>query len=257
MTSEQRAGVDRLPFAHVDLGDRAVAAGAQLVLHLHRFDDDDRLARGDRVARLRRARGRPCPASAPRAAAARTRRAPPSSLRPQRRRPFSVDGDRRRADVHRELPADRIGGDADFVLTHTRVYDAATASCASMRAASTSSDSRRARRPRRRHRRVAHAAVDRRPSNASSVDAMHVDLLPSTVDFDLVAARQRSPSARACALQRPRRDGSGRPPAASARRASTATAPPASAAAIAAISSAAGVGSTNGRPLRAFSTSSR
>ena len=40
---EQRAGVDRHPFADVDLGDRAVAAGAQLVLHLHRFDDHDRL----------------------------------------------------------------------------------------------------------------------------------------------------------------------------------------------------------------------
>ena len=41
-----------MPFADVDLGDHAVAAGAQLVLHLHRFDDDERLTGGDRIAGL-------------------------------------------------------------------------------------------------------------------------------------------------------------------------------------------------------------
>ena len=52
MTMSSAPASTDMPFAGVDLGDRAVAAGAQLVLHLHRFDHDERLARADRVAGL-------------------------------------------------------------------------------------------------------------------------------------------------------------------------------------------------------------
>src|SRR6185436_18115883 len=49
---EQRARLDRVPFAGVNLGDHSVAAGAHLVLHLHRFDDDERLTGVDDIAGL-------------------------------------------------------------------------------------------------------------------------------------------------------------------------------------------------------------
>ena len=38
------AGVDRLAFGDRDVAHAAIAGGAQLVLHLHRFDDDQALA---------------------------------------------------------------------------------------------------------------------------------------------------------------------------------------------------------------------
>ena len=63
---------------------------AQLVFHLHRFDDDDRLTRADGVARLAPGRARLCRASARRPLRSRRagRRAPAAVRR--RRRPFGL-----------------------------------------------------------------------------------------------------------------------------------------------------------------------
>ena len=52
MTRSSAPASTDIPSAHVDLGDRSLTAGAQLVLHLHRFDHDERLPGGDRVAAL-------------------------------------------------------------------------------------------------------------------------------------------------------------------------------------------------------------
>ena len=93
----------------MDLGDRPVAAGAQLVLHLHRFDDDDRLARADRVAGVDEHPDDLARHRRHDALRARSRRRRPSSVRPQRRRPFSVTATGDRADVHDELPAPTLG----------------------------------------------------------------------------------------------------------------------------------------------------
>src|SRR3954466_1152059 len=45
----ERAGVDRLTFVNVELGDRTCAGGPELVLHFHGFDDNQRLAGVHRV----------------------------------------------------------------------------------------------------------------------------------------------------------------------------------------------------------------
>ena len=49
-TSSSPASTERA-LARVQLADRPVAARAQLVFHLHRFDDHDRLTRADGLAR--------------------------------------------------------------------------------------------------------------------------------------------------------------------------------------------------------------
>ena len=55
---------------------------SQLVFHLHRFDDHDRLARADGFARRHAPRARSCRASAPRAAAVPTRPDPVAAAAP-------------------------------------------------------------------------------------------------------------------------------------------------------------------------------
>ena len=202
----------------------------------------------DRVARLRPARGRPCPASARRRAAGPTGRAPPSSCAAPAPPAVERDRDRHRPDVHVEL-----AGRPDRARSRPRGCDASTPAarpcrhaissdsvCASMRAASTV--------PRRGRR--------RRPRNAPSARC-DVDLRGRGRRPRRRTARQRSPSCARARFQRaPAATVASRPPAPIGReRAGDSTA--CSAAAIAATSSIVGVGSTNGRPLRAVQSSSR
>ena len=89
MTTSTRPASTEVPAATGDVLDAAGLRRSQLVLHLHRFDDDDRLAGGDLVARRRRARGRRGRASA-RRSPARRRLRPAASPRPRRvRRPLT------------------------------------------------------------------------------------------------------------------------------------------------------------------------
>src|SRR5262245_24842686 len=46
----QRAGLDRLPSEDGQFGDDPITPRAQLVLHLHGFDDGNRLPRADRIS---------------------------------------------------------------------------------------------------------------------------------------------------------------------------------------------------------------
>ena len=86
--------------------DRAGLRRAQLVFHLHRFDDDHALPRRDRRRRGRRARAPRVRASA-RPPPARPAR-PPSSVAPRRRvRPLTTTGDRAAAERHQQLAARR------------------------------------------------------------------------------------------------------------------------------------------------------
>ena len=62
---EDLAAPDRLALGHVDGAHDARPRRGQRHLHLHRLDDDEGVPRLDLVARLRRGRGSPSPASEP------------------------------------------------------------------------------------------------------------------------------------------------------------------------------------------------
>jgi hypothetical protein len=115
--ASKATSLDRHPFAHVDFGDGAVAAGAQLVLHLHGFDDHYRLARADAVAdgdrhaddlarhrRRQTLRSRRCASAVVRAAIAAA----------------AVEGDwhRQPRDVHRQLTTSPIRRDTGVSRPH-------------------------------------------------------------------------------------------------------------------------------------------
>ena len=88
--ADHLAGRDRLAGGDRQLGDAAGAVRVHLVLHLHRLDDAEDLAR-PRPRRRRRPRRRaPCPASGDTTASSPAPPAPPPRARSRRRRPSSA-----------------------------------------------------------------------------------------------------------------------------------------------------------------------
>ena len=122
-----------VPSRDVNLGDRAVAAGAQLVLHLHRFDDDERLTR----VRRRRPASTSTRTILPGIGAVRRCGAAPRAVRrfvaaASARRPLSPTAHRRRAvAVHRQLPGHRDRRlTVDFVAGATPLSPTSDSVCA-------------------------------------------------------------------------------------------------------------------------------
>ena len=155
--------------------------------------DDDRLPRADRVAGLAPARGRPCPASAPRRRcgpdAVAARRSPR-----QRRRPLSDTSTAHAVDLNRHRAAAGVRHQRHLVAACPPVAGDRRVAGRHQQRQRVRIDARRVDLPRR----------DRRPSTLKRPSARWtVTWREPAVDLDLVAHLSATASARACAFQRP------------------------------------------------------